>query len=212
MIITILDQIGFSRSAGLASQLAMLRAQAGRNVLLVYTNSSASSRGVDHPWEVVEIKLGAVAHTVVDKNIASTLRNLAPRYNDIVISAGTCDSPGNQSTLMATNIAIVPIQPCNSGVKMGHQLSKRIEAARVGNPSLRVLFLIMGAPENLSIRDIETARTFVATIRSAVLVNTPVCDVTATQAMSWENFREPLNRTWGNAAMSQFYRTVFVAD
>src|ERR1035437_1450973 len=178
MIITILNQDGFSNNTSLASHLAMLRAHAGRNVLLIYANSLAPSRGDERNWEAVEIKLGAVALTVTDITLESTLQNLAPRYNDFVINAGTFDLPGNRSVLIATNIAIVPIQPCNFNVKTRAKLINRIEAARVANPSLRVLVVIMVAPDVLSIQDIETGRSFVAAIRSATLVNTPIYDRT----------------------------------
>jgi chromosome partitioning protein len=212
MIITILNQVGISSSAGLASHLAMRRAQAGRNVLLIYPNSLAPSHGAKNLWQAVEIKLGAVAHTVIDKNLDSKLRNLASRYNDIVIDAGTHDLAGNRPALMATNMAIVPIQSGHFGVKVQHRLTKRIEAARVGNPALRVLLLILGAAEDISIGDIETARTFVATIRSTVLVNMPLCDRTAVQERPWDNARKPLNGARENAAMSRLYRSVFLND
>ncbi len=212
MIITILNQVGISSSAGLASHLATLRAQAGRNVLLIYPNSLAPSHGTKNPWAAVEIKLGAVAHAVIDKSLDSKLRNLASRYNDIVIDAGIPDSAGNRPALMTTNMAIVPIQPRHFGVQVQHRLTRRIAAARVVNPALRVLLVIMGAAEDISIGEIEAARTFVATIRSAVLLNMPLCDQTAVQERPWDSARKPLNGARENAAMSRLYRSVFFAD
>src|ERR1019366_8057127 len=118
MIITILNQDGSSSGTRLASRLAMLRANAGRNVLLNYADSLAPPDVADGTWEALEIKAGAVAWCLSDKNLESTVLDLAPHYNDIVIDAGTRDSPGNRSVLMATNTAIVPIQADNFGAKI----------------------------------------------------------------------------------------------
>src|ERR1035437_8947289 len=123
MIITILSQVGasrltqveVSRGFGLASQLAMLRTNAGRNVLLIYPKSLTPSRISEGAWEAIETKLGAVAYAVLDECLQSEIHSMAPFYNDIVIEEETRVIPGNKSTLAIADIAIVQIQSGNFG-------------------------------------------------------------------------------------------------
>ncbi len=48
--------------------------------------------------------------------------------------------------------------------------------------------------------------------RSAVLINTPVCDRTAVQEIPGEGACKPLNDTSEHAAMSRLYRSIFVTQ
>jgi hypothetical protein len=212
MIITILNQAGFSRASGLASHLAMLRTNAGRNVLLIYPKSFAPSRVSKSAWEAIETKLSAVAYVVPDECLQAEIQNMSPFYNDIVIEEKTRISPEGRSTLAIADIAIVQIQPGNFGLEIRDKLMKRIEAAQRVNPSLRVLVAIIGASEDFSIRDLQSAENFVAGIRSGVLVNTLADNLSVTQGMLETVAFKPRNNVREDTNMSQLYRSIFVAE
>jgi hypothetical protein len=220
MIITILshvgasrlNQVGVSRGAGLASQLAMLRTNAGRNVLLIYPKSLTPSRVSDGAWEAIETKLGAVAYAVLDECLQSEIQSMSPFYNDIVIEEETRAIPGNKSTLTIADTAIVQIQPGCFGPEIRSKLMKRIVAAQMINPAIQIFAAVIGSSDGLSYSDLQSAQDFVAGIRSAVLVKTSTDNRYAALRMSGEVTHKLPRSELGNAGVYGLYRSIFASD
>ena len=111
MIVLVGGEKGGVGKTTLAVNLAAMRARAGHDVLLVDADKQASANlwasirdqeKVDPPVRCVQ-KRG--------KGLAADVRDLATRYEDIVIDAGGQDSVELRAAMTIADLAIFPIQP-----------------------------------------------------------------------------------------------------
>lgn len=148
MIIAIANQSGSSGKTCVANKLAALRARSGRKVLLLDTDPQPSS----------------------GRRFQAELENLGPHYKDIVIDTELRDTPQSRAALIAATLAIVPLQA--DRLDMSTPLIARLNSARMFNPGLRILFVIVGAEPSEQER--AAVRACVARVMSATLAGTVI--------------------------------------
>jgi chromosome partitioning protein len=171
MIVTIANEKGGAEKSILANNLAALCALDGRNVLLIDADPHETSLTWSSERSAAGIKPKVPARAISGKGLQPELENLAPRYNDIVIDTEGRDSLGSRSALIAARVVIIPVQPDQMDSASEEKLIARIDAARLFNPSLRVLFVIAGVKDDPSMGDLAAVRSLVAKIRAATLAD-----------------------------------------
>lgn len=153
MIIAIADQYG-SCGAAIGASLAQLRVRSGRKVLLVGADKThrPGARG---------------------RSLSAELEHLIPRYHDIVIDTDGLDTPG-RTALIAARLAIVPIRADQADLERHYPLIARLNAARMFNPGLRVLFVAAAGANDPTAAEMLRVRSYVAQVMAATLFPTVI--------------------------------------
>ncbi len=215
MIVAIANEHVGSGKSILADNLATLCALAGRNVLLVDNAAQRKS----FLWSVERRAAGIVpkvpVRAISGKGLQPELENLSLRYKDIVIDTEGRDSMGSRSALIAARVVIIPMRARKIDLERQETLIKRIEAARLINPHLRVLVVISRAQHDIPIADINAVKLFVARIPSAVLTETIIHEAVALGVAFDEGRSISECRSADNPAvaeMQSIYREVFESE
>lgn len=172
MIIAIANQDGAARGAPLANNLGLLRARSGRRVLLIDADRkqplrawSGARRAADRPPTVL-----ARAGT----GLQSELETLLPHYNDIVIDTEPRDTLDERAALIAARLVIVPVRTNQVDLARQYQLIARLNSARMFNPGLHVLFVVVSGQAEPSDDELAAIRAYVSRVMSAKLAGTVV--------------------------------------
>ena len=155
MIILVGGEKGGTGKTTIAVNLAALRARAGKDVLLVDTDT----QGTASMWaqtRTEELVLPAI--TTVSKfgrALADEVRKLAPRFDDIVIDAGGRDSIELRQSMLVANLMLVPARPSQFDIHGLAAISKIVGEAKAFNTTLRAVVVINCAPTHATNSDAE---------------------------------------------------------
>lgn len=215
MIVAIANEHAASGKSVLAENLAALCALAGRKVLLVDIASQRKS----FLWSVERGSAGIVpkvpVRAICGKGLQPKLENLSLRYKDIVIDTEGRDSMGSRSALIAARVVVIPMRARQIDLGRQETLIRRVQAARVFNPGLRVLVVISRAEHDISAKDVNAVKGFAARIPSAVLIETIIHEEAALCEAFDEGLSIPECRSDDNpavAAMRSIYQEVFESE
>jgi len=146
MIVAIANQ-GTGRSK-VADHLAALRSRSGRKVLL----------------------LGSTPQ----KGLQSELEKLQQHYQDIFIDTEGRDTLDSRSALIAARLAVVPVHVDEVDLGSQYKLIDRLNSARMFNPGLRVVFVIIGGATDPDRDEMAAVRAYVSQVMSASLAGTVI--------------------------------------
>ena len=173
MIIALANQLGASATAILIT-LAVVRARSGRKVLLVDTSRSRLADG----WGGARRENGFrpwVSTCVLDgRKLQDELGVLREQYNDIVIDTAGRNTAEARSTFVAAKLVLVPVRPRMAALATQYQLIDTLNAARVFNPAIRVLFAIVDDNNHLTQEELATGRAYMSRVALASLALTTV--------------------------------------
>jgi chromosome partitioning protein len=176
MIIAVANHSGGAGKTIVANNLALLRARAGRRVLLVDTDPRAASCAwcASHgALAAAEVQPRLAARAICGRQLVGELELLRSRYNDIVIDTEGRDTADSRAALIAARLAIVPLDvPVTAEqVDLGSQykLIARLNAARMFNPGLRVLFVLVGGDAIPTDAERAAVRAYASRVMSATL-------------------------------------------
>ena len=138
MIVAVLGEKGGTGKTTIAVHLAGWRLRAGREVMLI----DADRQGSASLW--VESRHGhqLAAPTAVqkfDSGLRRVIRDLARRYDDIVVDIGSGDGAAIESILRVADVAIVPVQPNGMDIWTMGLLDELTVAALDLNDGLKVM-------------------------------------------------------------------------
>ena len=162
MIVLVGGEKGGVGKTTLAVNLAAMRARAGHDVLLVDADKQASANlwasirdqeKVDPPVRCVQ-KRG--------KGLAADVRDLATRYEDIVIDAGGQDSVELRAAMTIAALAIFPIQPSLFDAATLETLAELVTQAQAFNTGLVAGVVINRASPNPRVKEAEEAKDLIA--------------------------------------------------
>ncbi|BCG66097.1 MAG: chromosome partitioning protein (plasmid) [Methyloprofundus sp.] len=171
----ILDKTG---KTTLATNLAVIRASSRRDVLLIDT----STQGSTDSW--TQIRGGKNINPRVSciqkfgKGLLNEVKDLATRYQDIIIDAGGQDSIELRSALVVVEKVYIPIQPSQFDILTLSQMDELIESAKEFNPSLQAKIIINRASKIRSVHESEVAvaKKLLANFKNLELANVIIRD------------------------------------
>jgi chromosome partitioning protein len=169
MIIAIANQHGGCAKSVVANSLAMLRARAGRKVLLLDADPRQDATACNGR------RGGAGAQLAVrsgaGRNLQEELERLRRHYNDILIDTEGRDTLVSRSALIAARLVLVPVAPDQADLASQYKLIARLNSARMFNPGLRVLFVAYGGAADLTQDELAAIRAYAARVMSATLAS-----------------------------------------
>lgn len=161
MIILIGGEKGGSGKTTIATNLSVCLAKSGRDVLLLDADRQgtsalwASERG-EHP------ELKAVHCVQRYGNLFKPVKDLAERYQDIVIDAGGRDSEELRTAMVAADRMFSPVRASQADLWTIEHVDTLVSLAAGMNPNLKAFTLLSMAPTNPRISEAGDATAMLA--------------------------------------------------
>ncbi|MBK8755487.1 MAG: AAA family ATPase [Candidatus Competibacteraceae bacterium] len=157
-IILIGGEKGGTGKTTLAVNLAALRALQGRDVLLIDTDIQASASYWAQTRDEAGIQPRVACIQKFGKGLQTEVRDLAKRYQDIVIDAGGRDSVELRAALVIAERVFIPIQPSQFDIWTLGRMDDLVKTAQGFNPELQAWVVISRASTNPSVNEVAEAR------------------------------------------------------
>ena len=157
MIVLLGGEKGGTGKSTLATNLAALLAHQGRDVLLVDTDRQRTAANWVDRRHLLKA-LPTVHCTERRGNVFHALRDLATRYDEIIVDAGGRDSEELRTALVAAHKVYVPLKASQPDLETSLHMNELIQLARGMNPHLEARVLICMAPTNPSIHETGEAQ------------------------------------------------------
>lgn len=155
MILTLENVKGGVGKTTLAVNVAIALAQKGRDVLLVDGDEQGTALTFT---QLRHEQTGHSDYTAVALSgaaVRTQIRQLAPKYADIVIDVGGRDTGSFRAALTVADVLLVPVQPRTFDVWAVDQVAALVEEARAVNERLRA-FSVLNAADSVG-RDNDEA-------------------------------------------------------
>jgi chromosome partitioning protein len=170
MIVAIANQNGGAGKTIIANNLALLRTRSGRKVMLVDTDPRGASCAWCGELAAAGVQPRVAARAITGRTLVQDLELLRTRYNDIVIDTEGRDTVESRAALIAARLVVVPVTPEQADLSSQYKLIARLNCARMFNPGLRVLFVLVA--EDPSDEERAAVRAYAARVMSATLAST----------------------------------------
>lgn len=157
MIVAVLGEKGGTGKTTFATNLAGMRAGAGRDVLIV----DADRQGSASYWAEAREKQAVASVASVQKfgtGLMRAVADMARRYSDVVIDIAAGDSREIEGALRTAGRVIIPVQPAGLDVWTLGIIDERVGEAKVANPTLEAFVVINRASPNPRDNDVHEAR------------------------------------------------------
>lgn len=173
MIITIANQGPSAGASIVASNLAVLRARSGRKVCLIDTDlKKRFACGWSIERSAAGIRPRIPGRNIGGRGLVQELDKLLPHFNDILIETEARDCADNRSALIAARLVVVPVQADQVDLGTQYKLIACLNAARMFNPGLRVLFVLVAGRTDPTSDELAAVRAYVSRVMSASLAST----------------------------------------
>lgn len=176
MILLIGGEKGGTGKTTIATNLAAMRARAGRDVLLVDTDIQGSASFWVQTRDEASVEPRVANVQKFGKNLANELSDLAKRYQDIVIDAGGRDSAELRASLVRADLAVIPVQASQFDLWTLDRMDEMVKLAKSYNQGLRVKILISRASTNPGVTEANNAAELVEEFDTFALANTIIRD------------------------------------
>jgi len=145
----------------LATNIAAMLATNGKDVLLLDTDK----QGTASFWATVREEDGVEPRVACvqkfDKGLPAQVRDLAERYDEIIIDAGGRDSMELRYALGVAERVYVPLQPFQFDIWTIRQMDKLIGMATTVNLNLEAFIVINRASTNPAIKEDRETRDYI---------------------------------------------------
>lgn len=156
----------------IAVHLAAMLAREGRDVLLLDADVSGDAAG----WVALRNELHPSAPTIYSARqygkVAPTIRDMARRYQDVVVDAGGRDSTELRSAMTAANVCVLPARASQFDLWALGRMAGILGEARITNPGLRAFVVFNQASNNWTNAEAEQAREALRALSQFVLTET----------------------------------------
>ena len=145
MILTVGNTKGGVGKTTLAITIAIAWAADGRDLLLVDGDEQRTALTFT---ELRTERLGSPGYTAVALDgpaIRTQVRQLAPKYDDVVIDVGGRNTGSLRAALTVSDLVLIPTPPRSFDLWAVDQMAELVSEARELNPELRALLLINAA-------------------------------------------------------------------
>jgi len=145
MILAVGNVKGGVGKTTLALNLAIVRASDGHEVLLVDGDEQGTALLFT---ELRTAELGAPGYTAVRLQgtaLRTQVRQLAPKYDDLIIDVGGRDTGSLRAALTVAHTLVIPVQPRSFDIWAVDQVAALVKEAREINPELRAVTILNAA-------------------------------------------------------------------
>src|SRR5215475_13353603 len=145
MILTVGNTKGGVGKTTLAVNIAIARSVLGSDVLLI--DGDEQNTAITFT-ELRNSQLGNTGYTAVSLHgaaIRTQVRQLAPKYADIVIDVGGRDTGSLRAALTVTNMLLIPVQPRSFDIWAIDQDADLVREAREINADMRAAIVLNAA-------------------------------------------------------------------
>ncbi len=163
---------GGAGKSTIATNLTIMRALAGRDVLLIDADTQASSTNFT---KLRYQELGDAGYTCTKLDGRAVLtdgKRLAEKYDDLVIDAGGRDTTSQRAALLLADKIVIPFVPRSFDVWTLKEVAEMIEEARVMNPNLVAYSFINKADSAGS--ENEDAAEYIQETETIKFIDTPL--------------------------------------
>lgn len=125
-----------------ATNLAIMRGTAGRDVLLIDADDQETSADFT---TMRHQKLGDAGYTCTKLNgsaVRTDGKRLASKYDDVIIDAGGRDTASQRAALVIADLVLIPFVPRSFDVWTLEPVAQMVEEARSFNPQLKAYAFI----------------------------------------------------------------------
>jgi chromosome partitioning protein len=157
-----------------ATNLAVMRSIAGRDVLLVDADSLDNRNASDFAALRKE-KLGRSDLTAVQlqgKTLGQEMLRLGEKFDDVIVDVGGQDSVNQRSALVVADILLVPVFPSSFDVWTLENVSGLIEQARGFNDRLRA-FSFLSRADSSGSQNVDAAE-LIGEYKNLEFMDTPL--------------------------------------
>lgn len=176
MILLVGGEKGGTGKTTLATNLAAVRALAGRDVLLIDTDPQMSASDWVGFRDEGDVSPRVASTQLYEPSLKQQIPDFARRYEDIIIDAGGRDSAELRRALAVADVALFPVQPSQYDVLTIKRLAQLVERAREVNERLVAYVVINRAPTNPRTGETEAAQEATGDFPSLRLAATIVRD------------------------------------
>ena len=145
MILTVGNTKGGVGKTTLAVNIAIARSILGSDVLLIDGDEQKTALTFT---ELRSSQLGNAGYTAVSLHgaaLRTQVRQLAPKYTDVVIDVGGRDTGSLRAALTVTNTLVIPVQPRSFDIWAMDQMADLVREAREINPEMRAVMILNAA-------------------------------------------------------------------
>jgi chromosome partitioning protein len=174
MIVLIGGEKGGSSKSTLATNLAVLRALGGRDVFLLDTDKQGSASLWSQLRDEAGIKPAIPCMQKFGQGVQAAVRDLATRYEDIIIDAGGRDSAELRASLVVTHRVFTPVQSSQFDLWSLEKMDELVATAKGFNKDLEAYIVITRAPTNVMMREVQEARDFLQDFEHYTLAQTVI--------------------------------------
>lgn len=175
-IILIGGEKGGTGKTTLAVNLAALRALQGRDVLLIDTDIQASASYWAQSRDEAGTQPRVACIQKFGKGLQTEVRDLAKRYQDLIIDAGGRDSLELRAALVIAERVYIPIQPSQFDIWTLGRMDDLVKTAQGFNPELQARVVISRASTNPSVNEVAEAQNLLADFEHVQLSSVVIRD------------------------------------
>lgn len=176
MIILFGGEKGGSGKSTLAVSFAAMRAGEGRDVLLIDADKQQSATKWNAIREGEGIAPMITCVSLFGDTLASQVRAMTPKYDDIVIDTRGSDAAELRSAMLVANTIVTPAQTSQFDLFTFGTMDRLVEQARGFNPDLRALAVINRAPTNANSSDVADMREALASLQQYTLLGVVISE------------------------------------
>jgi chromosome partitioning protein len=140
--------------------MAAMLALQGKDVLLLDTDRQGTASFWATVREDTDVEPRIACVQKFGKGLASQVRDLATRYDEIVIDAGGRDSMELRYSLGVCDRAYVPVQPFQFDIWTIRQMDELVEMAQGLNDKLEAFIVLNRVSTNPAVREDQDTRDF----------------------------------------------------
>jgi chromosome partitioning protein len=173
MIITVGGIKGGSGKTTIATNLAVMRALEGYDVLLVDADDQETASDFTILRnETLENGAGYTSIKLAGQAVRTEVNRLREKYSDIIIDTGGRDTTSQRAALTVSNIMLVPFVPRSFDVWTIERVNNVVSEMRAANPDLKAYAFINRADHQGS--DNDGASDALKDVPELIFIDTPI--------------------------------------
>lgn len=140
MIIVVGGIKGGSGKTTVSTNLAVMRANAGKDVLLVDADDQETASDFTALRnEMIEDGAGYTSIKLTGASVRTEIQKMAPKYDDVIIDTGGRDTTSQRAALSIANLMLIPFVPRSFDVWTLERVGQVVDEMRAANPELVAL-------------------------------------------------------------------------